>query len=584
MEILLVAVNARYTHSSLSLPYLRESCQDEKWRIECREFTINDQMGSIMAEIYRIRPAVLCFSCYIWNMRQILELCCDYKQLEPDCLIVLGGPEVSYDAEEIMKKNSSLDIIISGEGEQTLKALLQHLSAGLDYTQIQGISCRRDDTIILNEAPAFIKDLSIIPSPYCGDMSYYRHKMVYYETSRGCPFNCSYCLSSAVRGVRYFPMERVKEDLGFLIENGVKKIKFVDRTFNCNEKRSIEIMKFLVEKMGDRRTTSFHFEVMADLFSEEGLAFLKDIPAGIFDFEIGVQSTCQKSLQAVNRNFNWDRLVSSIKEIQSHHNIHLHIDLIAGLPYEDYIRFGQSFNDVYQLQADVIQLGFLKLLKGTPIHAQRDKHQYLYQCLPPYEILANTYMTYRDLVKLHDIEELVEKYYNAGLVRHTLEYMVNKIYRGDAFALLDEFASYWRSNGLYDRAHRRDALYIALAQFVGSNWRPYSAVINEWLKYDYLINNRVYQVPGELQRYKADENQALLNSLLSDDKFLREYLPEMKDKSLREVRKNTYLEHLKINPLERREVDYLIPVIFLYDQEDKKCYRNIVLDPHESVV
>ncbi len=582
MKVLLTTLNARYTHSSLALAYLRESCKDEKWTLECREFTINDRLGSVMAEIYRIHPAVLCLSCYIWNIRLILELCCDYKQMDPECKIILGGPEVSYDSEQIMSTNIAIDIIISGEGEQTLRALLEHLSSGSDYTKLQGVTCRCHDTIIRNEPAVLINDLSMIPSPYHGDMSHYDHKMVYYETSRGCPFNCSYCLSSTLRGVRYLPMERVKKDLRFLIQNGIKKIKFVDRTFNSNEKRSIELMKFILEEMGGKRSTSFHFEVCAELFSDEGLIFLKDIPAGIFDFEIGVQSTCQKSLQAVNRITDWDRLVNNTKKIQSYHNIHLHIDLIAGLPYEDYRRFGQSFNDVYRLKPDVIQLGFLKLLKGSQIHIQRDKYAYRFQTLAPYEVLANSYMTYLDLLKLHDIEDLVEKYYNAGLVRYTMEYIVNMIYEGDAFALLDEYASFWRINGLYDQPHRRDTLYISLSQFVKKICGKYFNAVSELLKYDYLLNNRVYQVPEQLQRHKTSEAQNLLNSLLSDDGFLKKYVPEMRGKSLREMRKYAYLVYLRINPLEYQETDHLIPVIFLYNQNENKSYRNIVLDSYND--
>ncbi len=584
MQVLITTLNARYTHSSLALAYLKESCRDEKWILDCREFTINDRLGSVMAEIYRIHPAVLCFSCYIWNIKHVLELCRDYKQVDPECTIILGGPEVSYETEQIMSTNTYIDIIIDGEGERSLKALLKCLASGSDYTELEGITCRCHDTIKRNKPAGLINDLSMIPSPYHGDMSYYDHKMVYYETSRGCPFNCSYCMSSTLRGVRYFPMERVKKDLRFLIKNNIKKIKFVDRTFNSNEKRSIELMKFILGEMDEKRNTSFHFEVCAELFSDEALTFLKDVPAGIFDFEIGVQSTCQKSLQAVNRISDWDRLVHNIKKIQSYHNIHLHIDLIAGLPYEDYIRFGQSFNDVYRLQPDVIQLGFLKLLKGSQIYIQRDKYNYRYQTSAPYEVLTNSYMTYRDFIKLHDIEDLVEKYYNAGLVRHTLEYIVNMIYKGNAFKLLDEYASYWRTNGLYDRPHKRDTLYVALAQFIKKNYGKHFVAVCELLKYDYLLNNRVYQVPDQLQRHKINEAQQLLNSLLSDDEFLKKYVPEMRGKSLRDMKKYAYLEFLRINPLKLQEADHFVPVIFLYNQEDNKSYRNIVLDSNNSEI
>ncbi|KUG04245.1 fe-s oxidoreductase [hydrocarbon metagenome] len=579
MKVLITTLNARYTHSSLAIAYLRESCRDEKWELECREFTINDRLADIMAQIYRIRPVVLCFSCYIWNVQQILELCSDYKQVDPDCIIVLGGPEVSYDCQNIMRANDAIDIIISGEGEQTLKVLLQHLYSGSDHTHLNGLAWRCGESIILNEPAVLINDLSSIPSPYEGDMSFYKHKMVYYETSRGCPFNCSYCISSTFKGVRYFPLERVKKDLRFLMGNKTKKIKFVDRTFNSNEKRSLELMKFILDEMGENRNTSFHFEVCADLFSDKMLTFLKDIPGGIFDFEIGVQSTCPASLQAVNRTMDWNKLLINIQKIQSYQNIHLHLDLIAGLPYEDYKRFGQSFNDVYQLKPDVIQLGFLKMLKGSQIYIQRDRHEYRYRNLAPYEILSNAYITYDDLIKLHDIEDLIEKYYNTGLMIHTMQYIIDNIYQGNAFALLEEKAWYWRSRDLYEKPHRRDNLYILLSQFIKDNYGEYLPAVIELLKYDYLLNNRVYKVPEQLQSHNPAEAQELLNSILKDNDFLMEYVPEMRGWSLREMKKYAYLEYLKINPLNPLAVqEDNIPIVFLYNQKDHKCYRNIVLD------
>ncbi len=583
MKILLTTLNARYTHSSLALAYLRESCRDSKWTVESREFTINDILASVMADIYRIRPAVLCFSCYIWNIRQVLEICYDYKQLDPDCLIILGGPEVSYDTESFLDKHDAIDIIISGEGEQTLKLLLEHLFSGSDYTHLKGLTCRCQGSITLNEPAEIIEDLSSLASPYNGEMSFYDYKMVYYETSRGCPFNCSYCISSTFKGVRYFPLDRVKQELRFLIQQGIGKIKFVDRTFNSNEKRSLEIMKFILDEIGENRNTSFHFEVCADLFSDAALLFLKDIPAGIFDFEIGVQSTCEKSLHSVNRKMNWDRLVNNINKIKSYHNIHLHLDLIAGLPYEDYKRFGQSFNDVYQLNPNVIQLGFLKLLKGAQVFVERAKHDYKFQTWAPYEVLANSYMTYDDLIKIHDIEDLVEKYYNPGLFQNTLDYIVNIICQGDAFGLLERFASYWRINCLYDQPHRRDKLYIYLFQFIQETWEDYLSAVRELLKYDYLLNNRVYKVPEQLKSHNLSGAQDLLNTLLRDDQFMKEYLPEMNGNTLREIKKYVYLEYLKINPLNYHESINLIPVLFLYNQKDHRCYRNIVLDSREII-
>jgi len=422
MQVLLSTLNARYTHSSLAMAYLKEACIDENWKLAVREFTINDNSADIMAEIYRYHPSVLCFSCYIWNIKQILQICTDYKSVDSDCIIILGGPEVSFNTREFLRDNRSIDIIIRGEGELALKEVLLSILNKTKLANIEGITYRCDDEVIQNCDRELIKDMSLIKSPYYGDMSYFNNKMVYYETSRGCPFNCSYCISSTFKGVRFFPMDRVKKDLEFLIKSGIKRVKFVDRTFNSNEKRAIEIMQFILDQNGK---TSFHFEIYADLFSEDMLRFLKDVPLGIFDFEIGVQSTCLEALKAVRRRSDWDKLVNNVKQIKSYNNIHLHLDLIAGLPYEDYQRFGISFNDVYSLEPDVIQLGFLKLLKGSELHRQKDAYAYRYQSLAPYQVLSNSFMAYDDIIRLIDIEEVLEKYYNSGNMQYTFRFAVD---------------------------------------------------------------------------------------------------------------------------------------------------------------
>ena len=579
MKILLTTMNARYTHSSLALAYLRESCRDQRWNLQWREFTINDRYGSILAEIYHIRPTVLCFSSYIWNIRQILDICRDYRQLDPGCILVLGGPEVSFASEKLLKNNPAIDVIISGEGEQTLRELLEYIYVGGDYSELAGTVLRSGGDIISNESRPLIDDLSLVPSPYRGDMAFYKDKMVYYETSRGCPFNCSYCISSTFKGVRYFPLDRVKRDLSCLIEQGVTKVKFVDRTFNSNEKRSLELMQFILDEMGEKRTTTFHLEVCADLFTEAGLRFLAQVPPGVFDFEVGVQSTCPQALKAVNRTCNWERLSENISRIKSFNNIHLHLDLIAGLPYEDYHRFGQSFNQVYHLQPDVIQLGFLKLLKGSRIYQEKDQYAYRFQTQPPYQILSNLYMSYDDLCRLEDIEDLVDQYYNSGLVRNSLAYIVDRIYKGHAFKMLEEFTGFWRRNCLYCRPQGRDALYIALSQFIQEEHAAHQERVSEWIKYDYLCNHRVYKVPKHFSRCRPEEAVQHLNSLLTDEAFLKAYVPEMSGKSLREMRKYAHLEYLYLSRHAREEAVYL-PVVFIYQPGSKNCRTIQLADTH----
>lgn len=577
MKILLATLNARYTHSSLALAYLQEACRDSRWELIKREFTINDQLPAVLAEIYRIRPRILCFSSYIWNIRQVVELCNDYRQLDADCIIVLGGPEVSFDSQQFLLDHPAIDIIVRGEGEMILKELLLHIYEGSSYTELKGISLRNKEQILLNDAAPLINDLAALPGPYKDDMSFYRHKLVYYESSRGCPFNCSYCISSTFKGIRYLPLERVKEDLSFLIRQGIKKIKFVDRTFNSSEKRALEIMQLVLDEIGEERNTSFHFEICADLFSEDAMAFLEQVPAGVFDFEIGIQSTCPLALQAVNRVSNWEKLAANVKKIKANGNIHLHLDLIAGLPYEGYQRFGQSFNQVFELQADVIQLGFLKLLKGSRIYQEKEQYGYKYQQLAPYQVLANDYMEYEELCRLQDIEELVEQYYNSGIFRHSLNYLVNMIYQGNAFHALEDYSLYWRQKGWYDRPQGRDALYTCLARFIVEKHPADHELANEWLKYDYLLNSRVYQVPDSLPRYEPEQARQKINSLLTDKEFVAKYLPEMCGKNLRELKKYVYLEYLNLSQDSSQAAGAFLPVLFFYHPGQQKSYKSIIL-------
>lgn len=570
MKILLTTLNARFTHSALSLAYLNNACRNEKWTVDRREFTINDPANHIMAEIYRIRPSILCFSCYIWNIENILDLCADYKKVHPECIILLGGPEVSYSPHELLGKYHYIDFIISGEGEITLPALLECIWNEDPVDEILGISYRCGTEIITNPPRELIAELDSIITPYNEDMTYYDHKMVYYETSRGCPFNCSYCMSSTLKEVRYFSLTRVKNDLRHLIEKGIRKVKFVDRTFNSNEKRAIEIMKFILAQNGN---TIFHFELCADLISEKMLDFLFCVPPGLFEFEIGVQSTCPEALEAVHRRTNWDRLSAAVNKIRSYGNIHLHLDLIAGLPYEGYERFGQSFNDVYFLKPHVIQMGFLKLLKGSRLHRNRDQFSYVFQEKAPYQVLANDFITYPDLLALQDIEELVEVYYNSGFMMNTLAYITHYIYPRDGFAFFQDFAFYWRKHYYYLQSHSTESRYRFLFDFLKQYHPEHLTGINEYLKYDFILNHYAYQIPEWMERFQVDQCRDLLTRLMSNPEYVVEVWPEMIGKTMREMKKYVRLEYFALDP--EQAASNAVRLLFLYDPRSKKCQKVI---------
>lgn len=577
MKVLLIALNARYTHSSLAIAYLSRACSHENWRLEHKEFTINEKVSSIIGEIFRMKPAVLGISCYIWNITMVEELIRDYKKIDPGCIIILGGPEVSQDAVQVLLDNPGADVVVMGEGEIVLKQVLASIHGNQGLAGIRGIIYRRQGELQSGGEAPLISDLALVPSPYQGDMSFYDHKVIYYETSRGCPFNCGYCLSSTIKGVRYFPLERVKGELEYLIGRKVTKIKFVDRTFNSDEKRALEIMQFILNQVGEGAATSFHFEICADIISEVMLEFLDQIPPGLFDFEIGVQSTCPETLKAINRHANWDKLQKAVRRIKFNRNIHIHIDLIAGLPYETYQRFGQSFNDVYVLGPDVIQLGFLKLLKGSQIHKEKEKYQYIFQSKAPYQIMENRFMSYQDIIDLKDIEALVGIYYNSGSFVNSIKYIVDKVFFQNAFDFFEKFATFWRQKHYFDKSYKKEQYYLLLMNYITAEHPFYQQMINELLKYDYLLNNRTCRVPEGLKRYRLDEAALLINKTLKQTDFIELNQPILLGRTLREIKKYCHLEYLKMNPDELDEIAEPIPVIFFYHPVLNKCTGTMLL-------
>jgi radical SAM superfamily enzyme YgiQ (UPF0313 family) len=567
MKVLLCTLNAKYIHSSLALRYLSAACTEHFPDTIIREFTINEPLANIRAEIFEENPDILCFSCYIWNIQPSLQICADIKKVLPQTQIVLGGPEVSFQARKLMQSYPMIDYILKGEGDFTLLQLLQAISNNKSVGDVEGLVWRENNAIQESPCPAIVQDLNSIPRPYraSGDL---KDRLVYYETSRGCPFNCSYCLSSTIKGVRFLDLERVKKDLSFLIDSGVKQIKFVDRTFNCREDRAIEIMKFIMAHPGE---TKFHFEICADLISPDMLNLLSTVPAGIFDFEIGVQSTCPEALKAVNRKTDWDKLVYNVARLKELQNIHLHLDLIAGLPYENYQRFGQSFNMVYALRPDVLQLGFLKLLKGSRIRNEADCHGYKYESNPPYQVLSNDYISYGELVRLSRMEDLLDKYFNSGDFNYTLGYICEKIYKGDAFAFYEDLADYWAARQLFKASYRKETLYSLLKDFITVHHSQYALTLNELLKFDYLANYKAYELPPGIERFNPTDSNVQLNLLLKNVEFLRQHIGE--PVSHGQLRRNTILEYFRFNPLQMHPADVPIPLLFLYKPGQKKAVK-----------
>jgi radical SAM superfamily enzyme YgiQ (UPF0313 family) len=520
-KCLLIGVNAKYIHTNLAVRYLKAFCENKYSSIELKEFSINDHLDNILKEIYNSQADIYAFSCYIWNIDLVLKLCSSLKKLNPKSIIILGGPEVSFDAEELMSQHSYIDYIIRGEGEETMLELLQQLQSAMQApTAVQGITYIANGNIVSNPDRPLMHDMDIIPFPY-EDLEQLNNKIIYYETSRGCPFNCQYCLSSTLHGVRYFSMERVKQEIKLFVEKGVKQVKLVDRTFNCNKQHSLEIIKYIMELNGE---TNFHFEIGADLLDDEMIAILAKAPKDMFQFEIGVQSTNQKALGEVSRAMKIDKVKQNVTALQQAHNSHLHLDLIAGLPYENFESFGNSFDEVHQLLPDMLQLGFLKLLKGSGIRNRAKEYGIEYNSFNPYEVLKTSWISYEELNILKDIEHVLELYYNSGRFKNSLNYIFKNLY-SSYFQFYMDFTQYWRSNKLFAASQSTKELYNILYNFVQSN-RPMHVPLNELIKLDWLLYYNNGNMPGNLKRFDHSKVKNMLQQYIkSSDAVVSSLLP-----------------------------------------------------------
>lgn len=520
MNAILTTLNSKYIHSNLAIRYLKEYVRDII-DVKLVEFTINQNLDEITGELFKLNPDIVGFSTYIWNVKETLEIIERLKIVNPNIKVLLGGPEVSYDSYELLLKNPGIDYVIVGEGEETYRDLME----GRILEEIEGLAYRKGKEIILNNARPLIKDINKIPSPYTNLGDELENKIVYYETSRGCPFNCKFCLSSTIRGVRYMDIERVKMDLDNLINAGVKQVKFVDRTFNANKNFSKKVMEHIINR--NPKGINFHLEVTAHLIDDEQLDFLKAIKEGLFQFEIGVQSTNEQTIDAIGRTTDIQHLKEVSSRIKSFQNIHQHLDLIAGLPYEDYISFSRSFNSIYEIRPEKIQLGFLKLLKGSELRELSVKYGYKFLDKPPYEILENLYITYTELLKLKDIENIVEKYYNEAYFEKSLDFII-KNYFESPFAFYEDLANYWDENGLFKVSHKRNTLYSILQDYFSYKDFPKSELFLNILRFDYLSNNDNRGIPNKIESKKLIDNKDI-HKLLKDQNLLNDIFESEKE-------------------------------------------------------
>ena len=461
MKILLAACNAKYIHSNLAVYNLRAYAEEYRENIILKEYTINQQKDEILRDIYLEKPDIICFSCYIWNISFVKEIAEDLKKILPDSVFWAGGPEVSFDAEDFLKKNPGFFGVMVGEGEETFRELCRfYVENKGSLEEISGIAFYSGEKIRHNGWRE-IMDLSKVPFAY-ENMEDFRNKIVYYESSRGCPFSCSYCLSSVDKKLRFRNLDLVKKELQFFIDRKVPQVKFVDRTFNCKHSHAMEIWKYILEH--DNGITNFHFEISADLLKEEELSLMEKMRPGLIQLEIGVQSTNPDTIKAIRRTMDFERLSEIVNKIHSFGNIHQHLDLIAGLPYENYDSFRNSFNQVYALKPEQLQLGFLKVLKGSLMKEMAEEYGIVHKEKEPYEVLSTKWLSYGEILKLKTVESMVEVYYNSGQFQNTLNYIES--FFEDAFSLYEELGKFYEEKGYHSISHSRMKRYEILLEFL----------------------------------------------------------------------------------------------------------------------
>lgn len=482
MKILLTAINAKYIHSNLAIYSLRTCAGEYSENVELAEFTINNQKDYILEEIYKKNPDVLCLSCYIWNIDYVESVAKEFHKICPDVPIWVGGPEVSYEVRTFLEKNRFIAGIMIGEGEETFKELCRHyIDKDIVLSDIKGLAYRKEDKSISVTQPRGIMDMSKIP--FCYDtMEDFSNRIIYYESSRGCPFSCSYCLSSVDKTLRFRDIELVKRELKFFIDQNVPQIKFVDRTFNCNHKHAMAIWQFIKEN--DNGITNFHFEISADLINEEELALISDMRPGLIQLEIGVQSTNDTTIREIHRTMNLERLKDIVAKIQKGGNIHEHLDLIAGLPYEGYESFKKSFDEIYELKPNQLQLGFLKVLKGSYMYEHAKEYGIVYHDGPPYEVLKTNWLSFDEVLKIKQVEEMLEVYYNSGQFEITMK-VLEKLF-DSAFDMFRQLGEYYEQKGYFGMNHSRIRRCEILLEFVKAyeSTREYVHIIEQALIYD----------------------------------------------------------------------------------------------------
>lgn len=536
MNIVLAAINAKYIHSNLAVYSLRAYAQQYKDEIQIAEYTINQQIDDILMDLYKKKPDVLCFSCYIWNLSYVEELIRELGKIFPSVPIWVGGPEVSYDTKDVLERLPEVTGVIFGEGEKTFLEVVEYYHGkDVKLSEIKGIAYRGEEGQFLQNSWREVMDLSEVPFVY-HDMADFKNKIIYYESSRGCPFSCSYCLSSIDKCLRFRKLELVEKELQFFIDEKVPQVKFVDRTFNCNHKHAIAIWKYIKEH--DKGITNFHFEVAADLLNEEELKLIESMRPGLIQLEIGVQSTNEQTIREIRRTMRFEEVARIVQRINQGENVHQHLDLIAGLPYEDMESFQKSFDDVYRLHPEQLQLGFLKVLKGSYMESQKERYGLVYKSRPPYEVLYTKWLSYEEMMQLKSVEEMVEVYYNSGQFSYCLRKLEEEY--ASPFVLYQGLGRYYENHELHLMSHSRITRYEILLGFIREKHKERESLYRELLTFDLYLRENVknrLEFAGE-----HEVSKDWLNAFYETESKEHQYLIGYEAYDKRQLRKMTHIE------------------------------------------
>lgn len=553
MRVLLTAINSKYIHTGLGLRYVGEYAKQQGHQVQLLEETINSNILDVLEKIMVAKVDVYGFSVHIWNKPFVMQLIAMLRKLRPEAVIVVGGPEVAFAAERIFTEQPGIDYIVQGEGELCFSRLLQSLEQK-DAIPAH-IAYKVGDEVRLNGDTTVIDDLSILPFPY-PDLQQViaEHKIVYYEATRGCPFNCAYCLSGISRSVRKRPLDLVLADLDRFIASGAPLVKFVDRTYNLDEKYFLPMMQHLASA---KTEATFHFEIKADILTEKVLDFLATVPKGRFQLEIGIQSTHKPTLEAINRQDNWEKLASNVRRLLAMGNMHIHVDLIAGLPYEDLPTFGKSFDDVYGLNAHMLQLGFLKVLPGSQMEQETKEHGLLFMDEPPYEILATKYMPYEDMQFLKRVENVLDQTGNSGVFSNILSALM-RMEVLKPFAFYTKLTNWWVARGYYPQTHNVKGVAEILAHYIRENCDTHADELLEILRYDVFV-----ALPGWRPAWLNWQNEFIFDKVSAfwrNEELVHKYVPAYKFSSWRQINKTYPIELFKYHWGDSRAGEFYVLV------------------------